>query len=103
MGYSKKGIIGGDDQFGAGIVGWIFIFIFIIVASSFSAGYGLFYYTDQAIDSYYKNITKEICNYANNLTEIVNLQTTALNLYSDLNWTKMNNLNCSLILQWKGI
>ena len=41
------------------------------------------------------------CNYANNLTDIVNLQSKIISQYNGGNFTVLDNLKCN-ILQWQS-
>jgi len=61
----------------------IFIYSLVQTASHFS------------ID---KQVSVKTCNYANNLTDIINLQSEILKVYTGANYTKLNKLNCSLLM-----
>ena len=61
----------------------IFIYSLVQTATSFS------------ID---KQVSIKTCNYANNLTDIINLQSEILKVYTGANYTKLNKLNCSLLM-----
>jgi len=45
----------------------------------------------------YQGASIMTCNYANNLTDVINMQSDTLNLYTGTNYTKLDKLNCSLL------
>lgn len=48
-------------------------------------------------DFQYKDASIMTCNYANNLTDIINIQTDQLTICSGFNYTKLDKLNCDAL------
>ena len=64
-----------------------------LVAVGYLAGYWTAFYEDFQ----YQEASIMTCDYANNLTRIVNLQLETLKLYTGTNYTALGELNCQLL------
>ena len=69
----------------------------VLLVASLVIGFFAGTYFQMVSDFKYKDATIMTCDYANNLTDIINLQVKTLNLYTNTNYTNLNRLNCSLI------
>ena len=73
---------------------------FIIASILFGVALGVAFsgvFIQQWQNDYYKDASIMTCYYANNLTDIINVQSDQLTLCSGFNYTKLNKLNCDTL------
>lgn len=71
------------------------LILFAIFFCGFVAGAGAMLYSDFQ----YKEASVKTCLYANNLTKIINQQSDTLSLFTGTNYTRLDNLNCDLLIK----
>jgi uncharacterized membrane-anchored protein len=67
----------------------------IVVAFALGMAFGGILVSIDSDDFSYQEASVMTCLYANNLTEIINIQSETLHLYSNTNYTKLEMLNCN--------
>jgi len=76
-------------------IGALLIIGFLCFLLGTSTGYYLAINEDIEIN--YKDSAVMTCEYANNLTKLINLQSETLKLCSGFEYTKLDQLNCALL------
>ena len=77
--------------------GWNWIIAGIIFGIALGFGLGIMASQMDNQNSNYKDASIMTCAYANNLTDIINLQSTSLHLCTGFDYTHLDKLNCSLL------
>jgi len=77
------------------IIGYLIVIIILLVTGAI-AGFMVY----DKYNEEYKDLTVETCQYANTLTDIVNMQSTAMEQCRNMSegeLQRLNHLNCTLI------
>lgn len=69
--------------------------ISILMIVAFGLGIGFGYVLTMNSDFEYQEASFMTCNYANNLTTVINMQSDLLHLCSGMNYTRLQYLNCT--------
>jgi hypothetical protein len=75
---------------------WVVIMFFVFIAG-FLIGAGVVFKMGNHLDSEMQSSAIKTCEYANNLTTIVNRATATLELCTNQNYTRLTYLDCSLL------
>jgi hypothetical protein len=81
-------------------INWYHIVIAIVMGLSIGGLLGICIFSlndvDEVVDACLNTIIST-CNYANNLTDIVNLQSKIISQYNGGNFTVLDNLKCNIL------